>query len=90
MCLAVPGQITEIDGTRATVDFGGVTRDADVTLVPEVSVGDFVLVHAGFAIERLDEDEARATFQLFRELAEALDEDGRGSEEGGTREEPGP
>jgi hydrogenase expression/formation protein HypC len=76
MCLAVPGQIIEIDGTKARVDFGGVTRDADLTLVPEATTGDFVLVHAGFAIERLDESEAQETLKLFRDLARALDDEG--------------
>ena len=75
MCLAVPGRITEIDGTKARVDFGGVTREADLTLVPEASAGDYVLVHAGFAIERLNEAEAEETLKLFRDLARALDED---------------
>ena len=77
MCLAVPGRIVEIEGTKARVDFGGVTRDADMTFVPDASMGDYVLVHAGFAIERLDEAEAQETFKLFRELAQALDEEQR-------------
>lgn len=89
MCLAVPGQIIETDGTKAKVDFGGLTRDADVTLVPEASVGDYVLVHAGFAIERLDEGEARETLELFRELAEALDDGERPREPGGGGRERG-
>lgn len=79
MCLAIPGQIIEIEGTKARVNFGGVTRDADLTLVPDASKGDYVLVHAGFAIERLDESEAQETLQLFRDLARALDDD-RGGE----------
>jgi hydrogenase expression/formation protein HypC len=72
MCLAVPGRITEIAGTTAKVDFGGVTRDAELTLVPDASVGDYVLVHAGFAIQVLADDEAEETLQLFRELAQAV------------------
>jgi hydrogenase expression/formation protein HypC len=80
MCLAVPGLITEITGTKAKVDFGGVTREADLTLVPDASTGDYVLVHAGFAIERLDESEAQETLRLFRDLARALDEDGEGDD----------
>jgi hydrogenase expression/formation protein HypC len=79
MCLAIPGRVVEIEGTTAKVDFGGVTRDADVTFVPDASRGDYVLVHAGFAIERLDEAEALETFKLFRELAQALDHE-RGGE----------
>jgi hydrogenase expression/formation protein HypC len=77
MCLAVPGRIVEIEGTKARIDFGGVTRDADLTLVPDASTGDYVLVHAGFAIERLDESEAEETLELFRQLAGALDDEKR-------------
>ena len=75
MCLAVPGRIIEIDGTKARVDFGGVTREADLTLVPEAEVESYVLVHAGFAIQLLNEAEAEETLNLFRELATALDDD---------------
>ncbi len=78
MCLAIPGQIVEIEGTKAKVNLGGVTRHVDLTLVPDASKGDYVLVHAGFAIERLDEGEAQETFELFRELARALDEEREG------------
>ena len=74
MCLAVPGKIVAIEGTTASVDFGGVTRDVDLTLVPEASSGDYVLVHAGFAIQLMDEAEAEETLNLFRELARSLDE----------------
>ena len=78
MCLAVPGKIIEIDGTTAEVDFGGVTHDASLILVPEATVGNYVLVHAGFAIELLNESEAQETLELFRELARALDDDRTG------------
>ncbi|MCK4679680.1 HypC/HybG/HupF family hydrogenase formation chaperone [bacterium] len=82
MCLAVPGRILEIDGDTARVDFGGVTREANVILVPEAAVDSYVLVHAGFAIQVLNEAEAEETLSLFRELAEALDgEDQRGAAE---------
>ena len=75
MCLAVPGKIIEIDGTTAQVDFGGVTREASLILVPEATVDEYVLVHAGFAIELLNESEAEETLKLFRELARSLDDD---------------
>jgi hydrogenase expression/formation protein HypC len=75
MCLAIPGRIVEIDGATARVDFGGVTREANVSLVPQAVVDSYVLVHAGFAIELLDEHEAEETLKLFRELAEATDRD---------------
>jgi hydrogenase expression/formation protein HypC len=77
MCLAVPGKILEIDGDTARVDFGGITREANVVLVPEAAVDSYVLVHAGFAIQVLNEAEAEETLSLFRELAEALDDEAK-------------
>ena len=75
MCLAVPGKVLEIDGDTARVDFGGITREANVVLVPEAAVDSYVLVHAGFAIQVLNEAEAEETLSLFRQLAEALDDE---------------
>jgi len=76
MCLAVPARVLSIEGMKGAVDFGGVSREADLTLVPDVVVGDYVLIHAGFAIQRLDRSEAEESLALFRELARALEEDG--------------
>jgi hydrogenase expression/formation protein HypC len=82
MCLAVPGKILEIEGDTARIDFGGITREANVILVPEAAVDSYVLVHAGFAIQVLNEAEAEETLSLLRQLAEALDnEDERGAGE---------
>ena len=70
MCLAIPGKIVEIDtkNQHATIDYGdGTKRKANVSLV-DVKKGDFVLVHAGFAIEVLDKKEAMKTLDLFREM----------------------
>ncbi len=70
MCLAIPGKIVDIDAEkeRAVVDYGdGTKREANITLV-EVKVGDYVLVHAGFAIQVLDEKDAEETLDLFREM----------------------
>jgi hydrogenase expression/formation protein HypC len=70
VCLAIPGKIIKIDSKKnhATVDYGsGTKRTADVSLV-EVKVGDYVLVHAGFAIQVLDKKEALETLALFREM----------------------
>jgi len=70
MCLAIPGKIVEIDSKKehAVVDYGdGTRRKANITLV-EVKIGDYVLVHAGFAIQVLDEKEAKETLKLFREM----------------------
>lgn len=71
MCLAVPGRIasaTEAGASRiGKVEFGGVTREALLDLVPEAQVGDYVLVHVGVAISKIDEEEARRTLELLRE-----------------------
>jgi hydrogenase expression/formation protein HypC len=67
MCLAVPGRIVSINGQNAIIDFGGVQREANVSLI-EPNVGDYVIVHAGFAIQVVDEEEARETIKLWEEL----------------------
>ncbi len=68
MCIAVPGKITVIDDLDvATIDVGGTTKHASTDLVPDVQVGDYVLVHAGFIINKLDEEDALETLKLFKE-----------------------
>lgn len=70
MCLAIPGKVVDIDKKReyATIDYGeGTKRKANMTLV-DVKIGDYVLVHAGFAIQILDEKDAHETLNLFREM----------------------
>ena len=66
MCLAVPMRITELDGTAAVAEVDGITRSIRVDLLPDVSLGDYVLVHAGLAIARVDEEDAQATLSLLR------------------------
>jgi hydrogenase expression/formation protein HypC len=68
MCLGVPMQVKSIDGEMAVCEIDGVRREASLMMVDGVSVGDFVIIHAGFAIEKLDEEDARETLQLFRDL----------------------
>lgn len=68
MCLATPLRIERRDGSKATVALAGTTSQADLTLVPEADVGDWVLVHAGFAIAVLDGDEAAETFEVLRRI----------------------
>lgn len=72
MCLAVPGKIVELHqnhGVRmCKVDFGGVSREACIEYLPEVQPGDYVLVHVGFAISKLDEEEAARTYQYLLEM----------------------
>ena len=72
MCLAVPAEIKSIEDSTATVDYGGVKRTANISLV-EAKVGDFVIVHAGYAIQKLDAEEARRTIELFREAESSRD-----------------
>lgn len=68
MCLAVPAKIVERKDTLAVVEVEGVTRQVSLMLVPQAQVGEFVLVHAGFAIQVIDEEEARKTMEVFKEL----------------------
>jgi hydrogenase expression/formation protein HypC len=75
MCLAVPGKVlsiepNEIGMTMGRVSFGGITKEVCLAYVPEVSVGDYVVVHVGFAISRLDEHEALETFRLLERMGE--------------------
>jgi len=72
MCLAVPAEIKKIEGTVATVDYGGATRTANISLV-EAKVGDYVIVHAGYAIQVMDREEAEKTLDIFREMLEQED-----------------
>ncbi len=68
MCLAVPMKVTEIDGPVAHVEQGGVRTQARVDLVEGIKIGDYVIVHAGIAIDRLDPEEAEETLRLFAEM----------------------
>jgi len=72
MCLAIPGKVIESFEQRglrmAKVQFGGITREACLEYVPETQVGDYVLVHVGFAISRVDEEEARRTYELLESM----------------------
>ena len=78
MCLGVPGRVEEIwesQGTRmATVDFGGVRKEVCLAYVPDVVVGDYTIVHVGFALTKLDEKSALETLELFRSVG-LLDEE---------------
>ena len=72
MCLGVPGKVVEVYeqfGTRmGRVDFDGIVKEVCLAYVPEIEVGDYTIIHVGFAISKLDEDEAHKTLALFREL----------------------
>lgn len=74
MCLAVPGKLLEIwtaDGTRmAKVDFGGIQKEICLEFVPDIEVGDYTIVHVGFALQRMDEAKALETLALFQQMGE--------------------
>lgn len=73
MCLAIPGKIVEIYETNGLrmgkIDFGGVTREACLAYVPEAQLGEYTIIHVGFAISQLSEEEAQETLALIREIA---------------------
>ena len=71
MCLAIPALVKSIDGYQAEVDIDGVTRQVSLQLTPEAKIGDYVLLHTGYAINVIDEDEAQETLKLLKELSEA-------------------
>jgi hydrogenase expression/formation protein HypC len=75
MCLAIPARVVEIrDGEMAVVDLGGVRKEASLALIDDVQIGDYVILHVGYALQKLDTDEAERTLAAFRELA-AVDPD---------------
>jgi hydrogenase expression/formation protein HypC len=81
MCLGIPAKVVEISSSdeggvrrKAKADFGGVAREIDISLVDDVNVGDYVIVHAGFAIETMDEEEALESIKLWSELIEKYED----------------
>jgi hydrogenase expression/formation protein HypC len=75
MCLAVPGQVLSVEGTdeltrTGKVSFGGVVKEVNLAYVPEAGVGDYVVVHVGFALSKVDEAEARQVFEYLRQMDE--------------------
>ena len=75
MCLAVPMKVISKNETSGIAEMSGVKREINFMLLPEAKIGDFVIVHAGFAIQRLNEEEAHKTLGLFKEIAELGDKD---------------
>jgi len=73
MCLAIPSKVTHIENGMATIDVDGVQRSASLMLLDDVNIGDYVIVHAGFAIQKLDEAAAAESIQLLREAAAFVD-----------------
>ena len=85
MCLAIPGKITSISGEdplirTGKVDFGGILKEVSLAYVPEAQIGDYVIVHVGFALSRVDEAEAQQVFEYLREMQELteLEDSGAG------------
>jgi hydrogenase expression/formation protein HypC len=81
MCLAIPGQILEVTGTdpvtrMARVSFGGVIKEVSLAYTPEAQPGEYVLVHVGFALNTVDEEEAQRTLALLRQMGEAEELEG--------------
>jgi len=74
MCLAIPAEVIEINGDMATVEVAGNTRQVSIVLTPQVKISDFVLMHAGYALERIDAAEAEETLKLLEEFYEATAE----------------
>jgi len=72
MCLAMPAKILSIVGDEAEVDFGGAIRKTNVSMV-DAKVGEYVIIHAGFAIQKVDEEEARETLQLWNEFLDSTE-----------------
>ena len=75
MCLAIPALITAIDGKEADAEIGGISRRISLMLTPEAKVGDYVLLHTGYAISIIDEEEAKENLKLFEEIAELVGEE---------------
>ncbi len=79
MCIAAPAKIVEIDTefNICAADFGGVRQNAKLDLLPDVQIGDYVLIHAGYAIEKLSEEAAKESLESWDELMEMLEEEDR-------------
>ncbi|MER5860965.1 HypC/HybG/HupF family hydrogenase formation chaperone [Streptomyces sp. NPDC059688] len=92
MCLAVPGKVVSIDHSAdpltGMIDFGGVQKQACLEYLPDIQVGEYVIVHVGFALQRLDEESARASLELFEQLG-LLEEEFGDAWEQASRQESG-
>lgn len=83
MCIAAPAKVVEINRENDSLfaDFGGVRQEAKLNLLPDVEIGDYVLIHAGYAIEKLTEEAAKESLEAWEELMKVLDEEDRKMEE---------
>jgi hydrogenase expression/formation protein HypC len=76
MCLAIPALIKSIDGVEAEAEIGGITRRISLQLTPEARVGDYAIVHTGYAISTMDQEEAEETLKILGEMASLAEESG--------------
>jgi hydrogenase expression/formation protein HypC len=90
MCLAIPAEVVSLAGTTATVSVEGARREVDVSLIEELAVGDYVLVHAGFALHRWDEEDYRIWKEIHDQMVEALDGEAAGFPGVGPDQSPDP
>ena len=87
MCLAIPGKLINMSGENplertGKVDFGGIAKEVSLTCVPEAKIGDYVVVHVGFAISVVDEEEAKKVFEYIKQMDEMKELEETGSERG--------
>lgn len=75
MCLGVTAQVVKIDGQKADVEFDGVTQTISIAMTPEVKIGEYVMLHAGFAISIIDKEQAEETTELFMEIKKMIEEE---------------
>jgi hydrogenase expression/formation protein HypC len=68
MCLAIPAKVIKIEGKSATVEIGGVSKQINIELIDKVKLGDYLIVHTGFALQKLDEKEANITLSILKEM----------------------
>ncbi|MCB2220784.1 MAG: HypC/HybG/HupF family hydrogenase formation chaperone [Bacteroidetes bacterium] len=85
MCLSIPAKVESIEGEMAQVSVGGAKYKASLQLLEDVSVGDYVLIHTGFAIQKISEEEAHETLKVFQEFDELNKEMDQEEKESGTR-----
>jgi hydrogenase expression/formation protein HypC len=85
MCLSVPAQVITIEGDLAKVSVGGTIMNANLNLVEDIKIGDYILLHTGFALQKIDKEEAMETLKIFEEFGELNEELDREEEETGTR-----
>lgn len=78
MCLAIPAKVISLDDEMATVEVGGVQRRVSTLMVPELKLGDYIITHAGFALHRVEEQEAQASLDLLRDLTTMVPQEGSG------------